>query len=811
MSKFSFEEFDFKHYHTTERYAKVVRELYEQAAKEIAAVAAKENFNPDKPFSFKDYPKTARKLKEILNRLAKQVEVVIKKGTEEEWVHSFKKNSAWLQSFVGATLFTQEQLQAFQSRRLEGLKAFQDRKIRGMGLKDRIWKQTEQYQKELEHALDVGLGEGRSAAQLSRDVRQNLRDPNRLFRRVRDKHGNLHLSKNAKAFKPGRGVYRSSYKNAMRLTRTEINMAYRESDWQRWQKLDFVLGYEIRRSNHEPLCECSLCERLVGKYPKWFKFVGWHPQCMCVAIPILEDYSSEARHKDRVNKLRSLLYGEEYKKYVSKNTVRDLPEGFKQWVEENKDRQDNWASTPYFIRDNFKNGRLEDGLSYNAGARHTAEERADIQRRWNTRVATRRYGDLLSKYADKDGVLGKYATSIRGRIAEGMPIGSVEDMIKELNRKIDIKARWDDRVENNHLSKYLDNVAEYKAQFGSKAMETVYKSVEAKLAQWNKLSLAKQLEKLEFEIGWVEKNKKYKTWQVARDAYKKRLAGVQLLILEKEVDSLIAEASLLKPKSNSKLAALLNSKVISKEYIERVTKEMNALTARRNRAVKSDFPSISKDEIKRLLELYEAETVDEADGRLRGTTKKVWKTLSLEERNVLTKYTQTYSYLNEPLRGIAYLGDASKAAEFKTDLPVLTGAIAKSQAPHNMIVRRGTYNWTIKELGYGLDELKVGDVFVDKGFLSTAVHRDKGFTLSYNLIIVVPKGAQGIYAEPFSHYTDYKKFTYNDDAKQAALWNGKSKELIRSEQEWIGQRGSKFRVLKKTGNTIFLELIGQLK
>jgi hypothetical protein len=132
-----------------------------------------------------------------------------------------------------------------------------------MNLSQRVWKYVGQYKDQIELGLDVGLGEGRSAQQLSRDLRQNLQDPDRLFRRVRDKHGNLVLSKAAKAFHPGQGVYRSSYKNAMRLTRSEINMAYRESDWLRLQQLDFVVGFEVHRSNHEPLFKCDLCSRLV--------------------------------------------------------------------------------------------------------------------------------------------------------------------------------------------------------------------------------------------------------------------------------------------------------------------------------------------------------------------------------------------------------------------------------------------------------------------------------------------------------------------------------------------------------------------
>ena len=77
---------------------------------------------------------------------------------------------------------------------------------------------------------------------MSRDVRRYLRNPDKLFRRVRDKHGNLRLSKAAKAYHPGRGVYRSSYRNALRLTATENNMAYRTADHLRWQQQPFVVA-----------------------------------------------------------------------------------------------------------------------------------------------------------------------------------------------------------------------------------------------------------------------------------------------------------------------------------------------------------------------------------------------------------------------------------------------------------------------------------------------------------------------------------------------------------------------------------------
>lgn len=359
---FSFQGFDNAHYKTTAAYTRAVNELFDKATSDIAEAANKEDYNPDKPFSFDDYPRAKTRLQTTLKGLAKKIQAVIETGLRRQWLFACKKNEKFISSIFDTTKLTKGRLKKMQDRNLDALQAFQQRKVGGMDLSERVWKYTEQYKEQIEIGLDVGLGEGRSAQQLSRDLRQNLKDPDRLFRRVRDKRGNLQLSKTAKAFHPGRGVYRSSYKNAMRLTRSEINMAYRESDHLRWQQLDFVVGFEVHRSNHEPRFKCRLCDRLVGKYPKTFKFKGWHPQCMCYATPILMD--EEDFDNQELSDLKSALKGTEYKKYSAKNAVTDFPEEFKKWVEENAPKQAGWATTPYFIKDNFVDGDLSKGLRY---------------------------------------------------------------------------------------------------------------------------------------------------------------------------------------------------------------------------------------------------------------------------------------------------------------------------------------------------------------------------------------------------------------------------------------------------------------
>ena len=367
VKRFSIQTFDAAHYKQTEQYTQAVDALFDRATNEIARAAAKGEYDPDKPFSFDDYPSVKAVMQSVTKQLASRVTTVIESGSKKQWLFACNKNDGFISSIMDTSKLSKAQLKKMQDQNLDALKTFQGRKVEGMNLSQRVWKYVGQYREQLEAAIDAGLGEGRSAAQLSRDVRQNLRDPNRLFRRVRDKRGNLVLSKAAKAFHPGQGVYRSSAKNAARLTRSEINMAYRESDYLRWQKLDFVVGFEVKRSNHEPLCDCDICEKLKGRYPKHFKFKGWHPQCMCYAVPILTDFYSQEASDDRVNEMRAALYGKEYKKYVPKETVVDVPEGFKEWVKEHTEAQEKWSSTPYFIRDNFKDGKLSKGLNFETG------------------------------------------------------------------------------------------------------------------------------------------------------------------------------------------------------------------------------------------------------------------------------------------------------------------------------------------------------------------------------------------------------------------------------------------------------------
>ncbi len=355
-------DFDAQHYITTERYVSAVNKLFDTASLEFSVLASQLTVDKEKPFSFRDYPRTAAKVKEILVKLNRGNTSLIQKGVKQQWLSSCEKNEAFIHSIFDTTRLTKGQLRQMKDRNLEALKQFQDRKVGGLNLSERVWKTSKHFQKQIEFGLDEGIGKGRSAIQIASKVKRNLKDPDKLFRRVRDKHGALVASSAAKAFHPGRGVYKSSAKNAQRLTRTEINGSYREADWQRWQSLDFIVGFEIKRTQREDKCKCALCEKLKGRYPKWFKWVGWHPQCMCYAIPILASLNDMS--DQMLSDFRAALYGENYQKFETKNTVKEVPQQFKEWAQQNIDKQKGWKSSPYFIRDNFKDGLLHKGLLY---------------------------------------------------------------------------------------------------------------------------------------------------------------------------------------------------------------------------------------------------------------------------------------------------------------------------------------------------------------------------------------------------------------------------------------------------------------
>lgn len=352
-----FNAYDKKHQRRLSAYQQQIDNIFNTAAKEAAAIGAAVDLSGNEAFTFADYPLTHKKIDSLLKSLARNITLVVVNGIKTEWDWANSKNDELVKFALGGKVpeLPAKLRDKYFSSHAAAKKAFLARRVNGLSLSERVWNYAEGFKEEIEMGLDLGIREGKDAASMAMDLKQYLRHPDTLFRRVRDEYGVLHLSRRAKTYHPGRGVYRSSYKNARRLAATETNMAYRTADYKRWQDLDFVVGIEISLSNNhtclgadgEPHPFHDICDELAGRYPKDFKFVGWHPHCRCRCVPIL------MTEEELMEGNRRIMRGEEFSE-VSKNTVMDVPQEFKDWLDNNKERVKYVSSVPYFISDNAK-------------------------------------------------------------------------------------------------------------------------------------------------------------------------------------------------------------------------------------------------------------------------------------------------------------------------------------------------------------------------------------------------------------------------------------------------------------------------
>nr|WP_319512244.1 hypothetical protein [uncultured Draconibacterium sp.] len=208
--------------------------------------------------------------------------------TTDAWNRSHANTDEIIEAFIKDLPISKIVKEGMFARNAEGLQTFLKRKVDGLTFSERVWKLADGAKENIEFYLESGLATGRRADLISQDIRQLLQNPDRRFHRIRNKDGKLVPSAPMKDYNPGRGVYRSSYKNAMRLAVTNTNAMYRQTDCERWSQLDFIKGIKIQRSSSasEP---CVICDPLAGKYPKDYVFKGWHPWCICYAVPILMD------------------------------------------------------------------------------------------------------------------------------------------------------------------------------------------------------------------------------------------------------------------------------------------------------------------------------------------------------------------------------------------------------------------------------------------------------------------------------------------------------------------------------------------
>lgn len=364
----------------TEAYAERVRLLFAKTVNDILALnKSMPKLEEGVMYSFDGTnDKMQKDVEMLLRRLASTVTTAIRNGVNLEWEEANVECDKFIASLFGKKVLSSPEFSAWVDRNTSARDAFTNRADKGLRLSDRVWKSVKQLREEMEVAMTVAIGEGDSASSMSRKVREYLNDPELMFRRFRYKAGEKEVvdkdtgeitkvpvygrkwEKRVKdeatgkykwidydrdSYKTGAGVYKSSAKNAMRVARTETNMAYRQADHQRWQNMEFVLGQHIELSRNHP--KRDICDDLEGDYPKDFVFDGWHPQCFCVCTPILVDWEEQRKV------FRAKLKGETYTPKGKR--ITECPDNFKSWVNDNKEKIHvvrKSGKEPYFIKNN---------------------------------------------------------------------------------------------------------------------------------------------------------------------------------------------------------------------------------------------------------------------------------------------------------------------------------------------------------------------------------------------------------------------------------------------------------------------------
>ena len=378
------------------------------------------------------------------------------------------------------------------------------------------------------------------------------------------------------------------------------------------------------------------------------------------------------------------------------------------------------------------------------------------------------------------------------------------------------------------LSALIPDVNKWHKQFTSQELHGVYDAVEAKLAQWQSLTLEKQASKLQFEaVDFLGGNmhgvqQKYATWKVSQAAYLKKLDEVKTAIDWVNINKAYADVKGYKTQSKiyHKLiydlehAMLAKDKTLAEQLLyEAKQKKETLINAKAKRNAKNVvFDTDQFSQSRKDAAVWDKGNGAKADKTLIDTASKQWIAATEKEKDFTYEYTHHYCDVNEPLQGRKYDNYQTKE-RFIEKVNNITSYIEKNELPTDMWFTRGDDGMKVIEsrikfaggsMPNNLQDL-VGMEMQEGGFMSTGSRKGKGFnTRSVIMNIYAPKGTKAAYVEPFSAFGCGDKRS----------WNGVSRfSTYSSEHETLFQRGTRMRITKvyeEGGKTyIDCEVIGQ--
>lgn len=378
------------------------------------------------------------------------------------------------------------------------------------------------------------------------------------------------------------------------------------------------------------------------------------------------------------------------------------------------------------------------------------------------------------------------------------------------------------------LSALIPDINKWHKQFTSQELHGVYDAVEAKLAQWQSLTLEKQASKLQFEaVDFLGGNmhgvqQKYATWKVSQAAYLKKLDEVKTAIDWININKAYADVKGYKTQSKiyHKLvydlehAMLAKDKTLAEQLLyEAKQKKETLINAKAKRNAKNIvFDTDQFSQSRKDAAVWDKGNGAKADKTLIDTASKQWIAATEKEKDFTYEYTHHYCDVNEPLQGRKYDNYQTKE-RFIEKVNNITSYIEKNELPTDMWFTRGDDGIKVIEsrikfaggsMPNNLQDL-VGMEMQEGGFMSTGSRKGKGFnTRSVIMNIYAPKGTKAAYVEPFSAFGCGDKRS----------WDGVSRfSTYSSEHETLFQRGTRMRITKvyeEGGKTyIDCEVIGQ--
>lgn len=377
------------------------------------------------------------------------------------------------------------------------------------------------------------------------------------------------------------------------------------------------------------------------------------------------------------------------------------------------------------------------------------------------------------------------------------------------------------------LSALIPDVNKWHKQFTSQELHEVYDAVEAKLAQWQSLTLEKQASKLQFEaVDFLGGNmhgvqQKYATWKVSQAAYLKKLDEVNTAIDWININKAYADVKGYSTQSkvyhkilfDLKNAMVAQDKDLAKQLIQEAQDKKNSLIQlKAKRAANKGgngsipFDADAYSQARKDAAVWAKNTKD-ADDVLRAKCGEVWRNATDEEKNAIFGYTSSYHNINEPLRGLTYYGSAADTQLGLDRIPLMESIINKSYYDKDIWLQRGGGMVELKK--YGLSNYAsatdaeimalVGKEGTEGAFTSAGVAKGKGLGGNVITNIYAPRGTKMMYAEPYSSFGNGSGRSWDGIAKQSTFG---------SESEIILQRGTTFRVTKveKSGNIWYIDV-----